>query len=94
MRIKIAKNEHYEMYADIEENRLYYVYKGFWPDTDEFLDTYMTNVRKTVNRLKPGFTSMVDLRRFTIPSPKVIDTLVEVQKIESDAGVRRTARVV
>jgi hypothetical protein len=94
MKKEIAKNEYYEMYADIEKNRSYSVYRGFWPDTDEFLNTYKSNLRKTIGHLTPGFTSVVDLRKLKVPSTKVMDTFVEVQKFQSDAGVSKAARVV
>jgi hypothetical protein len=94
MKKEIAKNEFYEMYVDIEKNRSYSVYKGFWPDTDEFLNTYKSNLRKMVGQLKHGFTSVVDLRKLKVPSQKVMETFVEVQKIQNDAGVSKAARVI
>lgn len=94
MKKEMAKNEFYEMYVDIEKNRSYSIYRGFWPDTEEFLNTYKSNLRKTVGQLKPGFTSVVDLRKLKVPSAKVMETFVEVQKIQNDAGVSKAARVI
>jgi len=93
MKKEIAKNEYYEAYVDEEINRTYWVFKGKWNKVTE-IPNYLDHVKESVRNLKPGFTDVVDLRTFEIPSLEVIELLDESQKLTENAGVGRQAQII
>jgi hypothetical protein len=46
-----------------------------------------------IMRVRPGFTSMVDIRDFKVPPPGVVEAIVKVQELLVKAGVAKSARV-
>jgi len=89
----VAQTEFYTFEVDTAANRTLSTYRGFWPDTDEFKNTYIDNVQKMIKRVRPGFTSMVDIREFKVPAPGVVEAIVTVQELLKKAGVKKSARV-
>ena len=96
MREVVANNEYYEIEVDMEKNRSYATYKGFWKSVDVIPD-YLNDIERLIARLKPNFTTMVDLRDetgFKVPPPDVINLLIEAQKKYESAGFSKSVRVV
>lgn len=93
MRKELVKNEYYETFVDTEKNRLYSIYRGFWKSKSDFPD-YIENTNRAMSFLRPGFTSLVDLREMKIPPPEIAELMVEAQKISAEAGFSRGARIV
>jgi len=89
----IAETEFYKLEVDPEENRSYSHCRGFWPDTDEFKKDYLANMKKLVTRLRPGFTTVVDIREMKIPPQGLAETILKVQSMQKDAGLKRSARI-
>ena len=96
MREVIARNEYYEIEVDREKNRSYSKYKGYWPSVEAVSD-YPKDIERLLASLKPGFTTLLDMRDETgvkIPPPEVMDLLIEATKKYEAAGLSRSARVV
>ncbi len=89
----IADTEFYKLEVDSAENRSFSIYRGFWPDTEEFKKNYLANMQKLVSRLRPGFTTVVDIRELKIPAQGVMETIIKVQEMIKNAGVKRSARI-
>ena len=93
MREVVAKNEYYEMEVDKEKNRSYSKYIGYWESVDA-VPNYLEDIKAVIRRLKPGFTTVIDLREMKIPHPEVINLMIEAQRVGEDAGFSKSARVV
>jgi len=93
MREAIANNEYYEMEVDREKNRSYSKYKGYWKSVDE-VPNYLDDIRRVINRLKPGFTTVIDLKEMKIPPPEVMELMIKAQEIGEKSGFSRSARIV
>jgi hypothetical protein len=89
----IAENEFYKLEVDSSENRSYSIYRGFWPDTEEFKTGYYSDMMKLVSRLRSGFTTVVDVREFKLGPQGVMETIVKVQGVIKDSGVKKSARI-
>lgn len=93
MREVIANTEYYEMEVDREKNRSYSIYRGYWESVDAVPD-YLDDVSRVCKRLKPGFTTIIDLREMKIPHPEVMKLLIKAQEIGEKSGFSRCARIV
>ena len=96
MREVIAHNKYYEIEVDREKNRSYSTYKGFWESVDA-VSEYLNDIEKLTKSLKPGFTTLLDIRDetgFKVPPQDVIKLLIEAQKKFESAGFSKSARVV
>jgi hypothetical protein len=89
----IADTEFYKLEVDSAENRSFSIYRGFWPDNEEFKKNYLANMQKLVSRLRPGFTTVVDIRELKIPAQGVMETIIKVQELIKNAGVKKSARI-
>ncbi len=89
----IAENEFYKLEVDPTTNRTFSVYRGFWPDTEDFKKNYRANMEKMISRLRPGFTTLVDVREFKLGPQGVMETIVKVQEMIKNAGVKKAARI-
>ena len=94
MKEVIAKNEYYEIEIDREKNRSYSKYKGYWSSVDDVPNYLEDCSRELARRLKPGYTTLVDLREMKIPHPDVMGLFLEAQKIDEEAGFYKSARIV
>ena len=55
---------------------------------------YLDDLRMVIKQLKPGFTTIIDLREMKIPHPDVMKLLIEAQEIGEKSGFSRSARIV
>ena len=89
----VADTEFYTIEVDSAENRSFSVYRGFWPNKEEFKKTYLADMQKMITRLRPGFTTVVDVREFKIPVQEVMETIGKAQELIKNAGVKKSARI-
>jgi hypothetical protein len=89
----IADTQYYKLEVDGAKNRTHSEYKGFWPDTEEFKSTYVRDMQRLLSRVRPGYTTIVDLREFKVPPQTVIETVIKVQEMLKKAGLKRSARI-
>lgn len=87
----IADNEFYTIEADTTVNRSYVVFRGFWPDKEEFKREYLTDVEKLLSRMSPGFTSLIDVRDFKIPPQSIMEAFIKAQELSKNKGVKKSA---
>ena len=89
----IADNEFYTIEADTVVNRTYVVFRGFWPDKEEFKRGYLADVERLLSRMSPGFTSLIDVRDFKIPPQSIMEAFIKAQELSKNKGVRKSATV-
>jgi hypothetical protein len=89
----IANTEFYTIEVDTAANRSFSAYRGFWPETEEFKKTYLANIQKMISRMRPGYTTLVDIRDMKIPPPSFGETILKVQLMTKEAGLKRSARI-
>ena len=97
MKELIYSDEFYEFSVDVSKNRQYLTLRGDWHDASVARD-YLKHNRETLELLKPGFTSYVDLRETKLPSDDVLQHVlgifVQATREGEDMGMRKQAQVV
>ena len=93
MKKEIANTEYYEIHVDEAINRVYKVMRGHWKQLSDVLD-YKKHNLESLRYLKPGFTTVLDLREMELPSQKILDFMVEVSKDSEQAGQGRQAQII
>jgi len=93
MKKEIAKNEFYEIHVDKEINRVYKVMRGHWKKLSDVLD-YKRHNLEALGYLKPGFSTLLDLRDMEVPSDEVLDLMVGVSRDSEEAGQGRQAQII
>ena len=66
MKEEIANNEYYEFSIDAQKNRIYLTIKGYWPSV-EAIANYISDLKKCIARIRPDYTSLVDMTQGKIP---------------------------
>jgi hypothetical protein len=89
----VADTEFYKLEVDSAANRSFSVYRGFWPDTEQFKKNYLADMTKLVSRLRPGFTTISDIRELKVPPQAVGEVIIKAQGIVKDAGLKKSARI-
>lgn len=46
-----------------------------------------------ISRMRPGYTTLVDIRDMKIPPPSFGETILKVQVMTREAGLKRSARI-
>lgn len=92
MKREIVKNEYYEIYVDEEINRVYWVMRGQWKKRSDVPEYKKHNI-ESLGHLKPGFTTLIDLRDMEVPNPEVLDLMIEVSSDSEKAGQGRQAQI-
>jgi len=93
MEKEITKNEYFEMYVDVEINRVYWVMKGQWKKMTDIPD-FLEHHREGARLLRPGFTALTDMRTFGVPAPQIVEVVTKAAKIMENAGMGRQAQVI
>ena len=91
--IQITENDLYEIKVDDDKNRLYLAVKGFWKSPAQ-VPEYVADIKTAIDKLKPGFTILTDLRTMKPPTTDVGQLHVEAQKALVESGLSKTAEVV
>lgn len=93
MKEEIAKNEYYEFYVDAQKNRIYLTMKGYWPSAEAIAD-YITDLKRCINRIKTGYTSLVDMTQGKIPHKDAFEVLMKGRELTLRAGLGKQAQIV
>ncbi|MEW6515464.1 MAG: hypothetical protein AB1439_00980 [candidate division FCPU426 bacterium] len=88
----MSKEISYDIRADIDKNRLYITFKGFFPEnlTVEIADKTIAEATK----LKPGFVIINDITQTLPTSGRGAEQIQRVQEFMRQQGVRRVIRIV
>ena len=89
----IVKNDRYVFEVDPDINRLFFTFIGFY-ENPEVVPDFHADALKALDRLKPGFTSLVDTTQFKTPPEDVLKLFNKVQQDMIARGVSRNAEVV
>lgn len=88
----IAQTPQYKISVDKGKNRAYLTIVGFWRNPEE-VPNYVSDWKKAVTMLRPGFTLLTDVREMKIHPASVRDVHEEAQKLLVNAGVRKVAEL-
>ena len=92
MEATVAKREGYTITVNPSKNRIYYTMTGFWKKPDEF-PTYFQDWDIALKSVRNGFTILTDVTQLTTPHKDMQPMFDKMQKILSDAGLRKTAEL-
>ena len=93
MKEEVANNEYYEFYVDEQKNRIYLTMKGYWPGAEAIRD-YIPDLKKCISRIRPGYTSLVDMTQGKIPHKDAFEVLMKGRELTIQAGLGKQAQVV
>lgn len=82
----------YEVKTNALKNRLYITVEGAMVKDE--VETYKSAVRKNIEKLKPGFTVAIDLRKTSVVDQDTVVQMQEIKKIAVAAGLSKSAIVV
>ena len=88
----VVRNQYYDIAFNPVKNRMYLRIKGFWKDA-ESVRSYVPDLQKGVDKMKPGFTLMVDLRGMKTPPLEVNEIHKQAQLALVKGGLLKTAEV-
>ena len=89
----IAKNDRYIFEVDPDINRLFFTFIGFYESIDVIPD-FHADALKALDKLGPGFTSLVDTTQFKTPPQDVLDMFNRVQREMVVRGVFKNAEII
>jgi hypothetical protein len=89
----IARNDRYIFEVDQDINRLFLTFIGFYESADVIPDFHM-DVLKALDKLRPGFTNLVDTTQFKTPPKDVLALFGRVQQDIMASGISKNAEVV
>jgi len=89
---EVVKTVHYEIAVNEVKNRAYLKVIGFWRNAD-LVSGYVSDWRKTLTMLKPGFTLLTDLSTMITHPPEVLGVHQQVQKLVVEKKLRFTAEI-
>lgn len=92
MTTTIAQTPQYELSVSKAKNRAYLTIIGFWRNPEEVSD-YISDWKKAVAALSPGFTLLTDVREMKIHPGSVRTVHEEAQRLIVKAGVRKVAEI-
>jgi len=93
MKEEVANNEYYEFNVDAHNNRIYLTIKGYWPSA-EALANYIPDLKKCISKIRPGYTSLVDMTQGKIPHKDAFEVLMKGRELTIQAGLGRQAQIV
>ena len=93
MKEEVANNEFYEFFVDAQKNRIYLTIKGYWPSAEAIKD-YIPDLRKCIARIRPGYTSLVDMTQGKIPHKDAFEVLIQGRELTLKAGLGKQAQIV
>jgi hypothetical protein len=92
MKQEIAKNDYYEFYVDQSKNRYYSKLIGFWEKASDVPD-FISDHRKALELLSPGFTILVDNREYKTPVQECMELHIKIIGMSNEAEVGKIALV-
>lgn len=92
MTTSIAQTPQYRLSVSKAKNRAYLTIIGFWRNPEE-VSEYVSDWKKAVAALSPGFTLLTDAREMKIHPASVRGLHEEAQALIVKAGVRKVAEL-
>jgi hypothetical protein len=89
----IAKNDKYMYEVDTDINRLFITMWGFWESVG-VVPNLRTDMALALDKLRPGYTVLVDTTQLKTPPRDVMDAMNRVQQDMVAKGVSKNAEVV
>ena len=89
----IAKNKYYIFEVDPDINRLFLTLIGFWENAGA-VPNFLTDVDPALEKLRSGFTNLVDVTQLKNPPKDVRDLFETIQKKFMSRGMAKNAEVV
>ena len=76
MKVLVGGNHYFLFSVDVEKNRQYLVLRGYWEDISVAEDFLRYN-RESIDRLQPGFTTLIDISELQAPTEEILREIVE-----------------
>jgi hypothetical protein len=92
MEKQIVSNEYLELKVDVQKNRIYGTYLGFWSQ-NSIMDDLFTNLQKAIDMVKKNYTFVADLRNFSVLPQALVPRQVEAMKMMNSQGLYRVAEI-
>jgi hypothetical protein len=89
----VVKNDHYVLEVDPDINRLFITLQGFW-ENPTVTPNILTDIDAALDRVRPGFTNLVDTTQFKTPPKDVMEVFERVQQRIMARGISKNAEVV
>ncbi|HOV26824.1 MAG TPA: hypothetical protein PK566_10770 [Pseudobacteroides sp.] len=86
---KIAKTGSYEISVDATNNILFVKFLGLWDKTSQ-LEYYLEDIVIAINKLTPGFNSIIDLSLYKGSTSEYIQLHIEAQNLSLKGGLNKT----
>lgn len=93
MKEEIANNGYYEFHVDVQKNRFYLTMKGYWPSAEAIKD-YIPDLKRTLSRIRPGYTALIDVSRGKIPHKDAFELIFQGRELTMKAGLGKQAQVI
>lgn len=77
MKMLVGGNQYYSFSVDLEKNRQYLVLRGYWEDVSVAED-FLKHNRESIDMLKPGFTTLIDISELEAPTEEKLQEIIEV----------------
>jgi len=87
-----VSNEYLELKVDVQKNRIYGTYLGFWSQ-NSIMDDLFTNLQKAIDMVKKNYTFVADLRNFSVLPQALVPRQVEAMKMMNSQGLYRVAEI-
>lgn len=89
----IAKTNYYTFEVDPDINRLFLTLVGFWENAG-VAPNFLTDADPALDKLRPGFTNLVDVTQLKNPPKDVRDLFESIQKKFMSRGMAKNAEVI
>jgi len=89
----IAKTSYYMFEVDPDINRLFITISGFWENAG-IAPNILNDIDLALDKVRPGFTNLVDTTQFKNPPKEVQELFARVQQRIVARGIRKNAEVV
>jgi len=77
MKVFVGGNDYFSFSVDVEKNRQYLELRGYWKDVSVAEDFLKYN-RESIDRLKPDFTTLIDISELEAPTEEMLQEIIEV----------------
>lgn len=88
----IAQTDKYQILINPLRNRVFVQIKGLWIKA-ESVPTYLSDWDLALEKLKPGFTAVIDLRNMILSPASIKEIHRQVQQKMASKGVRKIAEL-
>jgi hypothetical protein len=89
----VVKTDFYLFEVDPDINRLFLTISGFWENAG-VAPNVLSDIDLALDKVRPGFTNLVDTTQFKTPPRDVMELFGRVQQKIVARGIRKNAEVV